>query len=240
MAIERDKILDAALALINEVGLDQFTTRRLAERLGVQQPALYWHFKNKSALLDELNDLILARFHKHRFPGQGERWDAFTMAHARSFRNALLSVRNGARINAGTRPSARQFAEAERQLELYVAAGFTPEQALTIAIGVARYVVGFVIEEQDERDRPDEGSDWNGGDPMAEVAAFPVLSAALTPLLEAGVINTESVFERGLAYMLAGIRASLPGEKKPARKPGSSGKPRKKAAPTGAGAPHAR
>ena len=230
MAIERDKILDAALALINEVGLDQFTTRRLAERLGVQQPALYWHFKNKSALLDELNDLILARFHKHRFPGQGERWDAFTMAHARSFRNALLSVRNGARINAGTRPSARQFAEAERQLELYVAAGFTPEQALTIAIGVARYVVGFVIEEQDERDRVDDGSDWNGGDPLGEVAAFPILSAALQPLLETGTINTEGVFERGLGYLVAGARASLP-TPKPSTRKSTAGAPRRKAAP---------
>jgi len=234
MAIEREKILDAALALINEVGLDQFTTRKLAERLGVQQPALYWHFKNKSALLDELNDLILARFHKHRFPGRGERWDEFTFAHARSFRNALLSVRNGARINAGTRPSARQFAEAERQLELYVDAGFTPEQALTIAIVVARYVVGFVIEEQDERDRVDDGSDWNGGDPMDEVAAFPVLSAALKPLLEAGTINTESVFERGLGYLIAGSRASLPDARKPVGKPGGSAKPRKRAAPKGA------
>ena len=161
-------------------------------------------------MLDDLNDLILARFHKRRFPGSNEGWDEFTISHARSFRKALLSVRNGARINAGTRPSARQFAEAERQLELYVAAGFTPEQALTIAIGVARYVVGFVIEEQDERERTDDGSDWNQGDPMAEVAAFPVLSRALQPLLEDGKINTESVFERGLGYMIAGIRASLP------------------------------
>lgn len=233
MAIEREKILDAALALINEVGLDQFTTRKLAERLGVQQPALYWHFKNKSSLLDELNDLILARFHKHRFPGHGERWDEFTLAHARSFRKALLSVRNGARINAGTRPSARQFAEAERQLELYVGAGFTPEQALTIAIGVARYVVGFVIEEQDERDRVDEVSDWNGGDPMDEVAAFPVLSAALKPLLEAGTINTESVFDRGLGYMIAGSRAGLPDARKSAAKPAGSAKPRKRAVPKG-------
>ena len=218
MAIEREKILDAALALINEVGLDQFTTRKLAERLGVQQPALYWHFKNKSALLDELNDLILARFHKHRFPDHGETWDKFTVNHARSFRTALLAVRNGARINAGTRPSTRQVAEAERQLELYVGAGLSPAQALTVAIGVARYVVGFVIEEQDERDRVDDGSDWNGGDPMAEVTAFPVLAEALKPLLGEGTINTESVFERGLAYMVAGIRASLPADRQPVRK----------------------
>src|SRR3569623_1008486 len=197
MAIEREKILDAALALINEVGRDQFTTRKLAERLGVQQPALYRHFKNKSALLDELNDLILARYHKHRFPADGETWDEFTVNHARSFRKALLAVRNGARINAGTRPSTRQFAEAERQLELYVGAGLSPAQALTVAIGVARYVVGFVIEEQDERDRVDDGSDWNGGDPLAEVAAFPLLAEALQPLLGEGTINTARVFARG-------------------------------------------
>ena len=36
---------------------------------------------------------------------------------------ALLSVRDGARINAGTRPTTRQFADAERQLRFYVDAG---------------------------------------------------------------------------------------------------------------------
>ncbi|HEY8310696.1 MAG TPA: TetR family transcriptional regulator, partial [Gemmatimonadaceae bacterium] len=36
-------IVRSALDLLNEVGLDAFTTRRLAERLGVKQPAIYWH-----------------------------------------------------------------------------------------------------------------------------------------------------------------------------------------------------
>ncbi|MBU1305574.1 MAG: TetR family transcriptional regulator, partial [Alphaproteobacteria bacterium] len=52
MAIDRDRIIDEALLLLNEVGIDKLSTRKLAERLGVAQPALYWHFKNKSALLD--------------------------------------------------------------------------------------------------------------------------------------------------------------------------------------------
>src|SRR3954454_22471944 len=99
MAIEREKIIDAALALLNEVGLDQFSTRRLAERLGVQQPELYWHFKSKSTLLDALNGLMLARYHKKRLPAKGDRWDDFTFANARSFRRTLLSVRDGARLN---------------------------------------------------------------------------------------------------------------------------------------------
>jgi len=122
----------------------------------------------------------------------------------------MQAVRNGARLNAGTRPSTTQFADAEAQLELYVAAGFTPGEALNISIGIARYVVGFVLEEQDERDRTEDESGWGGGDPMTEVAPFPILSAALKPLLRTGTINTDGIFEGALAYMVEGIRASLP------------------------------
>jgi TetR/AcrR family tetracycline transcriptional repressor len=208
VAIEREKILDAALTLLNEVGLDQLTTRRLAERLGVQQPALYWHFKSKSLLLDALNEEMLRRFHTHRLPEPGEAWDAFMVANARSFRRAMLAVRDGARVNAGTRPSTSQFADAERQLQLYVDAGFTVDEAFRISIAVARYVVGFVLEEQDERERDASEPDWSGN-PMDEVNAFPLLTVALQPLVHGGTINTETVFEAGLGYLLTGMRADL-------------------------------
>src|ERR1700712_5791526 len=165
MAIAREKILDAALTLLNEVGLDQFSTRRLAERLGVQQPALYWHFRSKSTLLDAVSHEILVRFHEHRLPRAGEPWEDFTLANARSFRRALLSVRDGARINAGTRPMDSDFSDYERQLKLYVEAGFTASEALNIAISITRYVVGYVLEEQGERDRVDDEPD-EVGDPL--------------------------------------------------------------------------
>jgi TetR/AcrR family tetracycline transcriptional repressor len=214
MAIERDKILDAALTLLNEVGLDQLTTRRLAERLGVQQPALYWHFKSKSALLDGLNELMLARYHKHRVPDPGETWDQFAAANARSFRDAMVAVRDGARINASTRPQATQFADAERQLRLYVGAGFSGEEAFNISIALARYVVGFVLEEQDELERSEEDGRGSDADPLSEVAAFPILSEVLKPLLDGGTINTEGVFEGGLAYLIDGARQSLARKRK--------------------------
>lgn len=209
MAIEREKILEAAMALLNEVGLDRLTTRRLAERLGVQQPALYWHFKSKSALLDALNDLMLARYHHHRAPSPGETWEEFAVATARSFRSAMLSVRDGARINAGTRPSATQFSDAELQLRLYVDAGFSAEEAFHISIALARYVVGFVLEEQDERERDEADGRGSDEDPMAEIAAYPLLSEALRPLISAGTVNTEAAFEAGLSYLIAGAREAL-------------------------------
>ena len=56
--LQREAVIRTALELLNDVGMEGLTTRRLAERLGVQQPALYWHFKNKRALLDALAEAM--------------------------------------------------------------------------------------------------------------------------------------------------------------------------------------
>ena len=208
MAIDRSRIVDEALALLNEVGIDKLTTRKLADRLGVQQPALYWHFKNKSALLDAVNGAMLERFHQHRLPPPGQDWVEFTYANARSMRSTLLAVRDGARLTAGTRPSVTEFAESELVLQLYVAAGFSAEEALHTAIAVTRYVVGFVLEEQGERARDDEDKDVDI-DFDVELAPFPLMAEAVGSLMQEGTINTEKAFEAGLRYMVDGMRMRL-------------------------------
>jgi len=68
MKLDREVILETALGLLDEVGMDKLSTRLLAERLGVQQPALYWHFRNKRALLDAMNSELLRRAHKRQLP----------------------------------------------------------------------------------------------------------------------------------------------------------------------------
>ena len=212
MAMDRERIVDEALALLNEVGIDKLSTRKLAERLGVQQPALYWHFKNKSALLDAVNSAMLARYHTNR-PQPGQDWVEFTYANARSIRSTLLAVRDGARLTAGTRPSTAEFADTEAVLQLYVDAGFSASEAFGIAISITRYVVGYVLEEQGERERDLLDSDADTqGDPMAEVAPYPVLSEALRSLVNLGTINTEQVFESGLTDMVKGMQVRLQGK----------------------------
>ncbi|EHQ5581140.1 tetracycline resistance transcriptional repressor TetR(D), partial [Escherichia coli] len=61
--LNRESVIDAALELLNETGIDGLTTRKLAQKLGIEQPTLYWHVKNKRALLDALAVEILARHH---------------------------------------------------------------------------------------------------------------------------------------------------------------------------------
>ncbi|SUC32937.1 Tetracycline repressor protein class B from transposon Tn10 [Providencia rettgeri] len=53
--LDKETIITAALDLLNEVGMEGLTTRKLAQKLGVEQPTLYWHVKNKRALLDALS-----------------------------------------------------------------------------------------------------------------------------------------------------------------------------------------
>ncbi|MGY4829671.1 TetR/AcrR family transcriptional regulator [Sphaerotilaceae bacterium SBD11-9] len=53
------RILDAALAEIAEVGLAGLSTRRLGQRLGCEAMSIYHHFPSKQHLLDGLVDLAL-------------------------------------------------------------------------------------------------------------------------------------------------------------------------------------
>ncbi len=43
--LDKSKVINSALELLNEVGIEGLTTRKLAQKLGVEQPTLYWHVK---------------------------------------------------------------------------------------------------------------------------------------------------------------------------------------------------
>lgn len=58
----QEELLDIALDLAREVGLGGLTVRRLAERAGFTEAALYRHFPSKAALLLALMGRIESRF----------------------------------------------------------------------------------------------------------------------------------------------------------------------------------
>ncbi|MBO9558161.1 MAG: tetracycline resistance transcriptional repressor TetR [Caulobacter sp.] len=202
MKVDRRRILDTALELLNEVGVDALSTRAIAQRLGVQQPALYWHFKNKRALLEAMNGEILARAHEARVPREGEAWQDFVRRNARSFRAALLSYRDGARVHAGTEADPGDLAHVEAQARFLVQAGFTPAAAMQTFVAVSRYVVGCVLEEQAS---PIEGSiQQTQLDEAAQ--AYPVLAEGIAHYRDVGHAG---LFERGLDLMVRGAEAEL-------------------------------
>ena len=53
-------IVDAAMAIVDESGMEAMTTRAIAKRLGVGQASLYNHISSRDELLDLLNARVLA------------------------------------------------------------------------------------------------------------------------------------------------------------------------------------
>jgi TetR/AcrR family tetracycline transcriptional repressor len=138
MKLDKALIVDEALTLLNEVGIDALSTRLLAQRLKVQQPALYWHFRNKRALLDAMNEEILRRGHRHRTPRPGEAWQDFVRKNARSFRGALVAYRDGARVHAGTEADPDELGHFEHLLEFLSGGGMSAITAMELLMTIGR------------------------------------------------------------------------------------------------------
>ncbi len=196
--LDKGTVIAAALELLNEVGMDSLTTRKLAERLKVQQPALYWHFPSKRALLDALAEAILTARHTRSLPEENEDWRVFLKENALSFRKALLSYRDGARIHAGTRPTEPHYGTAEAQIRFLCTAGFSPKRAVWALGAVSHYVVGSVLEQQASHadERMSERSD------VSEEAPSSFLHDLFHELEKDGM---DAAFDFGLDSLIAGF-----------------------------------
>lgn len=97
---DHESVTEAALTLLDQVGLPDLSMRRLAAELEVQPSALYWHFTSKQQLLAAVADRIVARIPTTHADAQD--LEARLLLTARSIRDALLSYRDGAEIVLST------------------------------------------------------------------------------------------------------------------------------------------
>ncbi|GAA3339952.1 tetracycline resistance transcriptional repressor TetR(A) [Amorphoplanes nipponensis] len=195
--LTRDVLIEAALRLLDEVGLDGLTVRRLASELGVQSPALYWHIRTKQELLDGMANAIILRAGMGP-PRPGEPWQEWLARRARSYRASLLASRDGARVVAGAVRGGDAVRHFERELAAMVERGFTPVQALRTIAAVSHYINGHVLQEQAV------SAAGPGGAP-SDLGDLPTLAAAL----RAGSPIGDEVFEHGLAVLINGTEALL-------------------------------
>ena len=59
--LDEKRVLDAAFAVLETHGFEGLTIRRIADVLGVKNPALYWHFKNKQEIVNGMASRLLDR-----------------------------------------------------------------------------------------------------------------------------------------------------------------------------------
>src|SRR5262245_15642419 len=130
MALERDAVVRAALRLLDEVGLEGLSLRRLAKEFNVQAPALYWHFRDKQDLLDRMAAAATADLTRYQEPQPGQPWDEWLAERARATRHAMLAHRDGALLIAAGRPADDRWDAIERTLKALENAGFSASDAV--------------------------------------------------------------------------------------------------------------
>src|SRR5262245_28141045 len=181
MSSRRDEVLQAALELLDEVGLDDLTTRRLADRLGVRAGALYRHFANKRALLDAMVERIAAQGLDRPLP-LGD-WAEQVGALAATLREGMLAHRDGALLVATCRtPGPAAVASFQRFMDVLQTAGATADTAALGVDTILCYINGFTIEEQARR---------------------------INPAARSSRADRDRAFQAGLDLLIDGLRAAL-------------------------------
>jgi TetR/AcrR family transcriptional regulator, tetracycline repressor protein len=205
MKINRDMVTRAGLKLLNEVGLEQLTLRLLGRELRVQAATLYWHFKSKEKLIDEMATMVLAEGARQLVPVKNSTdWKVWATAFGTGLRKTLLAYRDGARMVSGTRLSNTEYMKiAERIATKLVKSGFTVRQTVVLLSTIYNYTLSFVMEEQAVFPQPGRRS------PQYEVAKRNAkLDARELPLLRrAGAILFDKFdrrYKEGLELILQG------------------------------------
>jgi TetR/AcrR family tetracycline transcriptional repressor len=143
--LDQAQVVRAALALLDAVGLDELTMRRLAERLDVKAASLYRHVRNKDELLALLGDEISSEIPFARASGS---WQNQLTEMARNVRRGLLAHRDAARVLAHTPPvGPRRLQHIEALLRTLRAAGLNDRDAARAAYHLNNFVTEFAADE---------------------------------------------------------------------------------------------
>jgi len=200
MALNKEAVVDEALKLLNEVGIEGVSLRALANKLGVKAPTLYWHVKNKAALNNEMAERILQPvFRNLRHRGVEQPWQEWLIHVFNQLRQALLAYTDGARVVAGAHFSSVMSDVMEAAIRTLLTAGVSLRESRLITLTATHFTFGHVIEEQTPPD-PEMANDF-------EIERFrkdhPTIIAGIEEYFNSGR-TANDLFNDGLRLIIEG------------------------------------
>jgi TetR/AcrR family tetracycline transcriptional repressor len=171
-ALTRERLVEAALRLINEEGLDGLSMRALADRLEVKAASLYWHVRDRRELLELLAESFLDGVAR---PSQGAGWRQNVLAIGEAFRSRVAAQKDAGRILLEV-PESLARSDAFRDLAAALqSAGLQAAEAADVATMVMTQVITA-------REPVEKGVGDRGGD----TASIAVDSGSRGVILRAG------------------------------------------------------
>ncbi|MET9557585.1 TetR/AcrR family transcriptional regulator C-terminal domain-containing protein [Streptomyces sp. NPDC006645] len=200
--LTRARIVDEAVALLDEAGIDGLTMRRLAERIGSGVTTLYWHVDTKDDVVDLALDAILGEL-PPADGGAGLEWRAAIVALLVDWRTTMLRHPWSAALLQRPTLGPNLLARMEFLQATLARAGFTGAHLHAATWTLYNYLMGATVArasfELSEEDR--ETAQRRLRDRSAE---YPTLSANQYMLED----DWDGTFVTGLGYALDGIAAA--------------------------------
>lgn len=142
--LTRAAVVDEAIRLLGDEGLDGLSLRGLAARLGISAPSLYWHFPDKATLLGAVME--------QTFLGAVEavperrRWQDWMRDFAAELWRTQEGVRDFGRLLLSTPMDEAQIARIEERLAQRLAnVGLPEKEAMRLQASVQVLVTGWFI-----------------------------------------------------------------------------------------------
>lgn len=145
LPLTRERVVKAALALVDEGGVEALSMRTLAAKLGVEAMSLYRHVSGKEDLLLGVADLVLSEI---EVPPPGTPWREAMRRRALSAREVFLRHPSSALVVescATMTPSRLRYSDAITGL--LMADGFDPTLAYRAFLLLDSYIYGFTMQE---------------------------------------------------------------------------------------------
>jgi TetR/AcrR family tetracycline transcriptional repressor len=201
---KQENIVASALVLLDQEGLNSLSLRKLANKLNMQAPAIYWHFKNKENLIDYMAEAILKKQFADLKPSQAsEIWQDWLISIMQKLREAMLSYTDGAKVVAGAHlyPTVSLGKIIDISMQSLTQTGMDLLDARQIVMTAMHYVFGHVIEEQSSPSLEElDGLELEG---MQE--EYPTISAAIEALKKAKFTEDDD-FNVGIQLIINGYK----------------------------------
>jgi len=146
--LTREKIVKAAMQIVDRDGLEALSMRHLGAALGVDPMAIYYHLPNKAALYDAIVEAVMADVDvgpsPRSAPGRELPPTEQLRQMALSYRDALLAHPNALPVVA-TRPvrAPASLRPIERMLAVIACLGFTPRESIAFVDVCGHYIMGW-------------------------------------------------------------------------------------------------
>ena len=202
--LSRTRVLQAAVALADQAGLEGFSMRGLAQELGVVPMALYKHVANKDELLDGMVDIV---FSEIELPSSDLDWRSAMRLRALSTREALKRHGWAIGVMESRHPGPANLRHHDAVMGCLRRAGFPFGMAVHAYSVQDAYIYGFALQERDLAfETPDSAGDAarRRAETVTGPEDYPYLLEVAAKLPDSGY-DTAVEFAWGLDLILDGL-----------------------------------